>query len=271
MSIVSQPPLILLKIGGSVCTDKAGGTFEIHLGHIQRIAEEITAARRYRPFHLLIVHGAGPFGHKLVHDFGIRDGLREAGDVDGFLATHTSVAQLNAAIVAQLNRHGVRAFPVQPSACFVSDKKRIAKAFLDPLQRLLELPEVVPVLYGDMIADISLGASVVSGDQSIAYLAQALRADVILLGTDVDGVLSGDPTRDSSASLIENLSVGTIEARTALTGSTATDVTGGMRGKVAEFADIAGTAHVVIFNLNTPGLLTTVLHGERIRGTVLHS
>ncbi|MCR3883118.1 MAG: uridylate kinase, partial [Methanothrix sp.] len=71
----------ILKIGGSVLTDKArleSARFEV----VERIAAEIAGAGEG----LILVHGAGSFGHIHAKNFG----LVEMFSPEGVLQTHRS-------------------------------------------------------------------------------------------------------------------------------------------------------------------------------------
>ncbi|MDD4568014.1 MAG: uridylate kinase, partial [Methanoculleus chikugoensis] len=90
---------------------------------------------------------------------------------------------------------------------------------------------IVPVLHGDVVMDRLRGSCIVSGDQLVTRLAAALKSRRVGLATDVPGVLANGavvPRIDRSTA--ESLDVG---------GSGNTDVTGGMRGKLAELLALA--------------------------------
>jgi len=60
----------------------------------------------------------------------------------------------------------------------------------------------VPVLFGQMVPDKSLNASVISGDTIIGFLAKKFGAKKVFLGTDVAGIYTTDPKKDSNAERI---------------------------------------------------------------------
>ena len=84
--------LVILKLGGSVITEKERNKVKARKGLIKRIAKEIKRARKKKDFRLILVHGAGPFGHKFVTDYGINKGIKTERQVQGFVLTHQSVA-----------------------------------------------------------------------------------------------------------------------------------------------------------------------------------
>ncbi len=108
----------------------------------------------------------------------------------------------------------------------------------------------VPVLHGDLVAHAGAGATVLSGDELVVELAPAVDADRVGVCSTVPGVLDEDGT------VIDRIE--TFEAvASALGGSDATDVSGGMAGKVR--ALLALSAPAVVFG---PDALPAFLAGE---------
>ena len=63
---------IVLKLGGSVITDK-NGELAARTEVINRLAEEIALARKES---LIIIHGGGSFGHPTANKHAIKEGLK---------------------------------------------------------------------------------------------------------------------------------------------------------------------------------------------------
>ena len=55
--------MIILKIGGSILTNKDSKTSEVDSSSLKRIASEIKDSMDNSQKQLIIVHGAGSFGH----------------------------------------------------------------------------------------------------------------------------------------------------------------------------------------------------------------
>jgi isopentenyl phosphate kinase len=248
--------LTVLKLGGSVITDKNADSGVALDDEIRRLAGEV--ATFGRP--LIIVHGAGSFGHPLAR----RYSLTERFDAEGLALTHRSVEVLNAAVVDALNAAGIHAAGVHPMDCFTTSGGRISSAFPEPITLMLK-NSVVPVLHGDVVMDTLKGVSIVSGDQLVSYLAVVLKAGRIGLGSAEDGVLDG---KGVPVPRITPSNFGQIRA--ALGGSASTDVTGGMLGKVTELLDMCRgrplTAY--IFNAKVKGNISNFLSGKAI-GTAI--
>jgi isopentenyl phosphate kinase len=243
----------VLKIGGSIVTDKKQ-PHAPRMDEIKRIADEIA------PFAegLVLVHGAGSFGHMPARNYGLPNRFSP----EGLRVTHTSVVELNALMVEALAKAGAPSVPVHPFSCLLLKAGRIDCFALEPLRAMIR-KGLLPVLHGDVAMDASKGAGIVSGDQLVSYLARSLDADITAIGTDVDGLLfAGKPLAEISRDRLPQIEEG-------LNGSRGVDVTGGMKGKLLELLDLADEGITsVIFNAAKKGNIARVLKGETA-GTIV--
>ncbi|MBS1193721.1 MAG: isopentenyl phosphate kinase [Methanomicrobia archaeon] len=235
-----MPERVILKLGGSVITEKSGPCRVDR----KRLAEISQAVARRKTVLLTLVHGAGSCGHPQAQRYRIQEGV-DGSNRKGIAVTHAAVAGLNRAVVQALRREGVEAMGFHPLHFCVAKDGRIAAFPLEPLERLQDLG-ITPVLHGDVVADRARGASIVSGDQLVTFLATGLRCSRVGIATDVKGVLGpgGEVVHRIDAASARNLSI---------RGSGARDVTGGMRGKVEE-----------LLRLATQGIESHIFHVSRI-------
>ncbi|MFZ3148710.1 MAG: isopentenyl phosphate kinase [Methanothrix sp.] len=237
----------VLKIGGSILTDK-NSELTARESEITRVAKEIAL----HPEDVVLVHGAGSFGHipakkyGLPHEFN-RQGLR---------VTHNSVAKLSEKVVEALSLAGVDCLPVHPLSCLLLKSGRIDRFFMEPVNEMLK-NGIMPVLHGDVAMDATGKAAIVSGDQLVAYIAKALQAEIVAVGSNVDGVLfSGKPLPRITRKELS-------QVESAIGGSAGVDVTGGMRGKLLELLDLADLGiDSMIFNAGIKGNIARALNGE---------
>jgi glutamate 5-kinase len=136
------------------------------------------------------------------------------------------------------------------------------------LERLLAL-SVVPVINeNDAIADDEIRFG--DNDRLAALVAHLVHADVLVLLTDIAGLLTADPRLDPSASLIEEIREvdAALEAMAGGTGSVRGS--GGMASKVAA-AKMAAWSGVrtVIAASSRPGVLADAVAGTPGVGTVV--
>jgi len=259
--------LIILKIGGSVITDKHSDIPKVDFSNLNRLADEIAEAR---PEQLIFMHGAGSYDHIIVKKTGIGSGIKNKEQVLAFAETQRLQNELNSIVCKALIDRGVPAIPCQASSMAVMDKGRLVKMDTDAITGMLETG-LVPVLYGVPAYDRDQKCSILSADQIAPYLALRLGAKKIIHGTNVDGVFTGDPNKNPDAKLIPEITTRNFdEVRKWLTGSTAIDVTGGMFGKVKECMDVAKDGvESFLVNALKPDYVRKALSGERVIGTVI--
>lgn len=217
--------ILLLKLGGSILTDK-GRDCAIQEDTIKGIAANI--AERW-PLPLVLVHGAGSCGHPEAHRYRIQEGISKE-NCEGIPVTHEAVCRLNDAVVQALRRNRVPAVGIHPLHGFISRDGRIDKPDIRNIRAMIE-NGLLPVLHGDVVMDVSRGACIISGDQLIVMLGRELPAGRIGVATDVAGVLcNGQVIREITPKTKDLGFLGE---------SLHTDVTGGMKGKIAELLALA--------------------------------
>lgn len=256
----------VLKIGGSVITDK-NGELEARTDVIDRLAGEIERAAIK---HLVVIHGGGSFGHTKAQQYGIKDGLKDPSQLAKFAETHHVMTVLNGLLMDSLIWHNVPAMSVTPSSVIMTKEGRITTFDETVMRKLLEM-NMTPVMYGDAVLDSEIGFTILSGDQLTAALATLLEAERIVIGVDVDGLFDGDPKAEKTTKLFEHLTVDELRKLQGKLGkSTACDVTGGMFGKMAEllYAVERGIPATIV-NASEPDNVYLALRGERVRGTTI--
>ena len=232
-------PIVLLKLGGSLITDKTRPGVARHAA-ISRLADELALAvtHRSRP-RLVVGHGSGSYGHAAASDGGLTPGADVRKRLDAISGTQHRAAELHRLVVAALVNAGARPFSVAPSSFLCAVGGRVGRPFVEPIFEALELG-LLPIVYGDVVLDRKRGAVIVSTEEVFLLLAQeaARRGNrvvrVVWLG-ETDGV------RDEAGGTIARLSAATA-LRTArrVTGASGVDVTGGMALRLRTAGTLAG-------------------------------
>ena len=268
MKTMSETKPVVLKIGGSVITDK-NGDLAAKTEVINRLAEEVAKANVKN---LIVVHGGGSFGHPTAQKHGIKDGFKQDAQRIGFAETHHVMTVLNGLVMDAFVWHEIPAVSIAPSSCVITESGRI-KQFEDAALRMLLKMEFTPVLYGDTTVDEKLGFTVLSGDQIAAYLALKFNACKIIMGVDTDGLYDVDPKVNKNAKLFSSLTLKELrEIQGKLATPSTTDVTGGMFGKVNElFPAVEKGIPVSIVNGAKPNRVYRALIGEKVEGTVIEA
>lgn len=249
---------IVLKIGGSIITDRSSSVPKALPDTIERIAGEVAGTGVTNP--LILVHGAGSFGHPLARQFR----FKEQFDTKGLIKIHRSVKTLNTMVVDAFVSAGVPAIPVHPLSCAMLKQGRISDMQTAPLREMLNRG-LVPVLHGDVAMDSVRGADILSGDQIVPYIARKMGAERIGIGSNIDGVL------DSEGHNIQEITPAVFDRIcNYIGGSSHTDVTGGMLGKVQELVELAREYGINsrIFDASATGSIIRFLQGE-IMGTLI--
>lgn len=243
----------LLKLGGSVITDKDEPET------VDRTSIDC-AAREIGDFldggdDLIVVHGGGSFGHHRASVHGVTE-TSGSRDATALTDIHHGMGELNGAVLASFHEYDIQALPVRPlSLCYrdVSGSLSMPTEHLDAM-----LGEgFVPVIHGDVVVHSGSGGTILSGDEIVASVARALDIDRVGLCSTVPGVF------DVNGDVIDEIN--SIEAfADALGQSEATDVTGGMAGKVERMLDLE--THASVFGLKDLGVfLRTGTAGTVVR------
>ena len=138
--------------------------------------------------------------------------------------------------------------------------------FTNTLNRLLDLDAIPIINENDTVAT----AEIVIGDNDTlaAIVAQSIRADRLILLSDIDGLYTADPHKDPNAELIHTVSV-IDETLLGLAGSSAGNQgTGGMVTKLqaAKICMSCG-CEMIIANGNRPENLYDIMDGKGIGTT----
>lgn len=241
-----QKPLVVIKLGGSVLTDKKR-IYTPRMQMIHRAAEQIAAVRKR--FSIVLVHGAGSYGHIPVTRFGLEDGFTGPKQLKRLAVTKFKLLEWERILDETFLKHEVPLTPFLASDFIVTRKGRIVSAELEPLRIWMRLG-CVPITGGDIVPDISKGFSILSGDQLAAYMASKLKAARLVYGVDVDGIFDSNPKLNPKAQLLTDLAPSLASRLMAKpTFRTASDVTGGMGGKIKE-AVIAARHQIPVYFVN---------------------
>lgn len=197
----------ILKIGGSVITQKE--SFETLN---ERAMEEISSAIAENYRDLILVHGAGSFGHPHVKKYGLKDPISIA-------KIHDACMRLNEEFCRRLIKFNVPAVGLDPmTSDFLKVAELLKKGFL-------------PVLHGD----VNLKFGITSGDDLVVEFAEKFGAERIGFATNVDGVIVDGKvvkkfTREMKADVIGE-----------------SDATGRMMGKIEKIFAMKQKCRVFIF------------------------
>lgn len=263
--------LVLLKLGGSLITDKAK-PMEAKKDIIETLAQQVASALKKDPnLQLLIGNGAGSFGHYAVITHHMQNGLNEPQKNIGFAQVQKAVAQLNRCIVDALIDAGVAAMSLQPSAMMIANDGVLQELPLTIIEAAFA-HNIVPVMYGDILLDTKKGSTIASTE----LLLGAAAAAFVNNGHAVHKVIHNGVTQgvlDTHKKVIpyitrENLA----EIKKLIYKTDGFDVTGGMLHKIEESLLLAdkGISSLIINGISEKDLLTKALLDEDVIGTRIY-
>ncbi len=259
--------LILIKLGGSLLTDK-NKPYTVNHEILKQISSEIAKLSKQETNLFIIGHGGGSFPHVPAKLYQTQKGFINNESQYGMALVQDAASQLNRIVVKSLLEQGAKAFSINPSSVVTTKNGKIIKWTIDSLVNTLK-NYMLPVVYGDVVFDEAQGCAITSTEVLLNYLAINLKDQfkiekIIYLG-DTNGVW------DENKKIIPVITPQIYSLIQKSFGSSrGIDVTGGMEHKMSEAMEIAKAGvEVVIANGNTPGILEKIVGGKKTECTVI--
>lgn len=249
----AQPKRIVAKVGSSsLCTDSGGLDDQV----VTDLCAQIAALRAQRIEVVLVSSGAVAAGLDLLSlprrptDL---PRLQAAASVGQGILMHT--------YQASFALHGLVCGQVLLTPTDVVDRTRYLNA-RNTFETLLDLGVVPVVNENDTVATDELRFG--DNDRLAALVASMLGADLLLLLSDVDGLLDGDPRSSDDLAVVERVDDLTVLGAHRH-GEPSELGSGGIRAKIeaARIATFSGV-HAVIANARRPGVACEVAAGAHI-------
>lgn len=233
---------VIVKVGSSLLVDPSG---EVRRAWLETLVSDI-ANRRVQGQEIIIVSsGAIALGaRRLSLPKGGRASLEDAQ-----AAAATGQILLSQCWAELLGSQGITAAQILVTLDDLEDRRRYLNASAT-LDRLLSL-DVIPVINeNDSVAtsEIRFG----DNDRLAARIAQAARAQCVILLSDVDGLYTSDPSTDSTATCIPRIEAITPKITAMAKSSTSSGMgSGGMASKIeaARIANAAGADLIIVSGL----------------------
>ena len=259
--------LILIKLGGSVITDKSKEYF-VREENITRLVKEIKSALKLTKDKIIVGHGAGSFAHIPAKKYKTKEGIINKSSVFGASVTEEAAKMLNTIVVKKFISEKVPVYSFSPGTFLISDSKVYSKLYIDPIKKALEIG-IVPIVYGDVVLDRKIGFTIFSTEKILGILAKELLKDYkieIIYVTDVDGVY------DENGNAIPKITNKNFTSlKKSIVGARNTDVTGGMLHKVEEALKLKKRTNIktTIINGLKKNELKNAISGNGVRGTLI--
>jgi len=243
--------LILIKLGGSIITDKEKPyTFMRKRTH--RLIDEMSSSVDED---LIIVHGGGSFGHPGAEKYQINTGEPQRVGEAVSIVQH-KMRLLNERILDMMIEN--KLWPISLPGGLITryEDGELAEIDEEIFKRYLEL-DTTPVTFGDVALDKKNRITICSGDDLM--LALGRMADRAIFVSDVDGIFK-------KGKLMSNISHGSLPlTKDDLPSQKASiDVTGGMNRKLEMMLSLSKHCRTFLVNGKKDGRLASLIKGDDV-------
>jgi isopentenyl phosphate kinase len=255
--------LHIIKLGGSIITEKKASRPVLRVRRIKEIAREIKRARsKDKNTPLIILYGGGSFGHPLAHRYQLLDRSLSRDAFMGVGYTVSAVRELGTRLATLLLDAGVPVMPLQTSSFAQVKKGQLRFTDLSIVELILKNGGV-PLFGGDVVVSDTGRTAIASADALAVALTGKRKKSRLLFATDTDGVYASFPPHKHQQPLAELDRVALKKfLKTQSSQVTRRDVTGAMLGKLRALLAARDTT-ALIFNGNTRGIFAEVLSGKQ--------
>lgn len=261
--------VIIIKFGGSVITKKISNRPQIRGGVILRLTRELKQfIQRSSQTKIILLHGAGSFGHPLVYRYHLLKPPFTSQRLLGYVKTIQSTRRLTNLLAASLQAAKLPVWPLQTSAMVGFKRETMVFFNLSYIKQILSCG-FIPLLGGDLVLTHRNQPAIASADNLAVLLARAFPSSKIIFATDVNGVFYEFPPVGNTPP-IPSLSRKNLRQliKQMKRQENKYDMTGGMFGKLQTLLQLR-KREVIIFNgLRAKTLLKAL--SEQPIGTRLH-
>ena len=174
--------LFILKIGGSAISDKRTGQ-----DYLEEVAMRVARELR-RDSSFVIVQGAGYIGHRIAVERRIG---RLSDNQEAWAYLRYKVAEAANETIRILVSNELPVIYLPSNAFIRLRDGAISESDYGVLRAYLDRG-FIPFMHSDGPIDSEKGLSILSGDAIVSDIASKLGADMVVYGTDVDGVKLND-------------------------------------------------------------------------------
>lgn len=249
--------MILIKLGGSVITNKSQyRTFNKE--RVAKLCHEIKESGE----DVIIVHGAGSFGHILAKENHLNDGFCDDSQIPALAQVCFDVRELNSMVVKELIAAGIPAISIPTGSCFIMNDRKLIIDNEDILRGFVD-KGIMPVMFGDVVLDKKLGFAICSGDQIMELLAKIFKPKRAIFVSDIDGLYSRDPKNNPEALLYKAVDKNIMDK--VKSEMSVADVTGGVYSKMQTMLRMCSNGRdCILVNGTVEGRLFSLLKGEEV-------
>lgn len=220
---LAQARRVIVKVGSALLVDQASG--RLNRGWLETLAEDVARARRRKQEIVLVSSGAIALGRRHLKLPAGKLKLEES-------QAAAAVGQIRLAHAWKeiLEQRDIPVAQVLLTLDDTETRRRYLNA-RSTLNTLLRLNAVPVINENDTVATAEIRYG--DNDRLAARVAQTISADCVVLLSDVDGLYTADPAKDSQAQFVSKVFQITPQIE-AMAGGSGTEIgTGGMATKLA--------------------------------------
>jgi glutamate 5-kinase len=254
MTRLDKAQRVVVKVGSALVTNSSTG--QVNQEWLYSMSEDIALLRAQGKEVIIVTSGAVALGRNALklQNKKLKIEEKQAAAACGQIRLMEAWAQ-------SLNAHKINVAQLLLTLEVSEERRRYLNARAT-IQTLLASGVIPVVNENDTVATEELRVG--DNDRLAARVAQMAGADVLILLSDVDGMYTADPTKDTDAVFIPEILGVTDEIRAMAGGAASAVGTGGMRTKVdaAEIA-LSGGCHMVITRGSTLRPLSALQSGAK--------
>ncbi len=253
--------ILVVKVGTSSITDKDGN---LEVSHIRRLVGEIARLKSSGHQIVLVTSGAIAAGRPALADSSTRSASQKSLNDYTSLQALATIGQNRLLSVYQKELDEFKL--VSGQVLVTLDDFLVRKHYLRVravIQRLLELGVVPVVNENDSITDEEIRFG--DNDRLAAMMSHLVRADLLVLLTDMEGLYTADPRFEENTSLIKEIEEIDRELELAAGGTGSESARGGMASKLAaaRIASWSGISCVVASSF-AENVLGDIVSGKQV-------
>ncbi len=253
--------IVLVKLGGSVITDKSKAYFA-NVDIIKRLARELKVSKKS----LILAHGSGSFGHTSAVRYGGKKGYKSK---EGIAKVARDAMEINRIVMDILVKEKIPAISFRPMSMILAKNGQMEENFFQVVE-LAANQGLTPVVYGDVIWDKKWKSTIYSGETILnrigIYLKnKGFKIDKIIQVGETNGVYDdkGNTIPQISKNSWQNLRKYVYKPKVK-------DVTGGMQHKIEDALKMAEIGvNTLLINGKVKNELSNALLNKKVKGTVI--
>lgn len=252
---------IVVKVGTNLLSCKTG----IDEGKIQDIVSQICTLKKHGYQVLLVTSGAVGMGAK---ELGLSHKVSQ-------IAMRQACAAIGQPVLMSSYRQAFGSFNVICSQVLITreqlNNRKTYVNLRNSVGTLLDLG-VVPIFNeNDAVSTAEIGSAFGDNDRMAAMVASKVDADLLIILSDINGIYTADPKKDTSAVLLSEIEKVDQTILSYAGGAGSTFSTGGMKTKLiaSQIASKAGCASIIASGYEN-NILLRLIEDQETLGSYIH-